>query len=78
METNQPRIDLKQQATVECENCKGIYFKEVTLLKRVPGLMLGKSEDTLVPFPTYKCDSCGHVNSDFALFDEKNNTNLIN
>jgi predicted nucleic acid-binding Zn ribbon protein len=39
--------------------------------------MTGSKEDTLVPFPTYRCDDCGHVNLDFALFDEDNKTNLI-
>ncbi len=51
--------------------------KEVTLIKKVPALMTGSKEDTLVPFPTYRCDDCGHVNPDFALFDEDNKTNLI-
>ncbi len=77
MELNQPRIDLKKQPTVVCEKCKGMYFKEVVLIKKVPALMTGSKEDTLVPFPTYKCDDCGHVNSEFALFDEENKTNLI-
>ena len=30
-----PRIDLKQQPTVTCEDCGGKYFKEVVLLKKV-------------------------------------------
>ena len=30
--------------------------------------MTGSSEDTLVPFPTYKCSDCGHVNVEFELF----------
>ena len=29
-----PRIDLKQQPTVTCEDCGSKYFKEVVLLKR--------------------------------------------
>jgi uncharacterized Zn finger protein len=65
-----PKIDLKQQETVECEKCKSIYFKEIVLIKKVPKLLTGSSEDTLVPFPTYMCDSCGHVNKDFELFNK--------
>ena len=60
-----PKIDLKKQPTVECENCKSIFFKEVTLIKKVSKLLTGSSEDTLVPFPTYMCNECGHVNEDF-------------
>jgi uncharacterized Zn finger protein len=63
-----PKIDLKQQQTVECEKCKSKYFKEVVLIKKVPKLLTGSGEDTLVPFPTYRCDDCGHVNTDFELF----------
>jgi uncharacterized Zn finger protein len=63
-----PKIDLKQQQTVECEKCKSKYFKEVVLIKKVPKLLTGSGEDTLVPFPTYRCDDCGHVNTEFELF----------
>ena len=64
-----PRIDLKQQPTIICEDCGGKYFKEVVLLKKVPKLLTGSSEDTIVPFPTYMCNACGFVNEDFILFD---------
>jgi uncharacterized Zn finger protein len=64
-----PKIDLKEQETVKCEICDGIFFKEVVIIKKVPKLLTGSSNDTLVPFPTYRCDDCGHVNNDFRLFD---------
>ena len=63
-----PKIDLKQQPTVVCEKCESKYFKEVVIIKKVSKIMTGSSEDTLVPFPTYMCNNCGHVNSDFELF----------
>jgi predicted nucleic acid-binding Zn ribbon protein len=63
-----PKIDLKQQPTVECEECKSKYFKEVTLIKKVSKLLTGSGEDTIVPFPTYMCEKCGHVNKEFELF----------
>jgi predicted nucleic acid-binding Zn ribbon protein len=72
-----PTIDLKKQPTVVCEKCNGITFKEVTLIKKVPKLLLGSKEDTIVPFPTYKCDDCGHMNEEFRLFDDNNKTNLV-
>lgn len=64
-----PRIDLKQQPTVTCEDCGSKYFKEVVLLKKVPKLLTGSQEDTIVPFPTYMCNSCNFVNEDFILFE---------
>lgn len=70
MEDLLPKIDLKEQPTEVCENCGSKYFKEVTLIKRVSKLYTGSSEDTLVPFPTYMCDKCGHVNKDFEIFEK--------
>lgn len=64
-----PRIDLRQQQTIQCEKCEGVFFKEVTMLKKVPKLLTGSPEDTIVPFPTYMCNDCGYVNEDFKLFD---------
>jgi len=63
-----PKIDLRQQPTIICEECKSKFFKEVTMLKKVPKLLTGSAEDTIVPFPTYMCNDCGHVNEDFELF----------
>ena len=65
-----PKIDLKQQPTVECEKCTSKYFKEVVLIKKVPKLLTGNFEDVIVPFPTYRCDDCGYVNQEFELFDK--------
>ena len=65
-----PKIDLKKQPTVECSECNCIYFNEVVMIKKVKKLLTGSSEDTIVPFPTYRCDDCGHVNEDFKLFDK--------
>ena len=65
-----PKIDLRQQETIKCEKCDSIYFKEVTMLKKVPKLLTGSHEDTIVPFPTYMCSDCGNVNKDLQLFDK--------
>ena len=67
-EKNLPKIDLREQPTIVCESCGSMYFKEIVLIKKVSKLYTGSLEDTLVPFPTYRCDDCGHVNSEFELF----------
>lgn len=64
-----PKINLRDQPTVECGKCQSKYFKEVVILKKVPKLLTGSAEDTIVPFPTYMCNECGNVNKDFELFD---------
>lgn len=71
MELQQPKINLKECPTIKCDSCDGIYFREVIYLKRVPKLMTGSPEDTTVPFPIYKCESCGHVNKGFNPFEEE-------
>jgi len=63
-----PKIDLRAQTTIKCEKCESKFFKEVTMIKKVPKLLTGSHEDTIVPFPTYMCNECGHVNYDFELF----------
>jgi uncharacterized Zn finger protein len=63
-----PKIDLRQQPTIKCEKCDSKFFKEVVMLKKVSKILTGSGEDTLVPFPTYMCNDCGHVNTEFELF----------
>ena len=65
-----PKINLKDQPTVECEKCKSKFFKEVVMLKKVSKILTGSPEDTIVPFPTYMCNECCNVNKDFKLFDK--------
>ena len=47
-----PKIDLIIQPTIICEECGSKFFKEVSMLKKVPKLLTGSHEDTIVPFPT--------------------------
>jgi DNA-directed RNA polymerase subunit RPC12/RpoP len=65
-----PKIDLREQPTIKCELCGSVFFKEVTILKRVSKLLTGSQEDTIVPFPTYMCETCHNVNDEFKLFKD--------
>ena len=64
-----PKIDLRIQPTIISEECGSKFFKEVSMLKKVPKLLTGSHEDTIVPFPTYMCNSCGFVNEEFLIFE---------
>lgn len=66
----QPKIDLRKQPTIECDECKSIYFKEIVMIKKVNKLLTGTPDHTVVPFPSYRCDDCGHVNEEFKIFDK--------
>lgn len=69
----QMKVNLREQPTVKCEECGGVLFEEVTLIKKVSKLITGSTDDTLVPFPTYRCAECKHMNEDFKLFDDTSN-----
>jgi uncharacterized Zn finger protein len=62
-------INLKEQPTVKCEQCQSVFFNEVTMIKKVYKLITGSPQDTIVPFPTYRCAECGHINDDFKIFE---------
>jgi predicted nucleic acid-binding Zn ribbon protein len=63
------QLDLREQPSVVCEECGSEFFREVTMIKKVSKLYTGSSQDTIVPFPTYCCDKCGHVNEEFKVFE---------
>ena len=65
-----PKIELSQMDAIQCEKCGSKLFTEVSMLKKVPALMTGASQDTIVPFPTYTCKDCGHVNDELNPFFE--------
>ena len=71
-----PKINLRDCETIKCEKCESIYFKEVIYIKKVSKLLTGSPEDTTVPFPIYKCDSCGHINKGFNPFEDSEETKL--
>jgi uncharacterized Zn finger protein len=77
MDIDKPKINLRDQPTISCESCGHKYFREVIYIKKVSKILTGSPEDTTVPFPIYKCDSCGHINSGFNPFEEDENKQII-
>jgi predicted nucleic acid-binding Zn ribbon protein len=63
----QVKINVTDSPNVECEDCKNIFFDKVTIIKKISKLLVGTSEDQLVPMETYKCSECGHINEDFKI-----------
>jgi uncharacterized Zn finger protein len=70
LDLGKPKIDLRSQPTITCDSCGSMFFKEVTIIKRVSKLLTATPKDTDVPFPTYMCNKCGFVNEEFQLFDK--------
>ena len=65
-----PKIELSKMDPIACEKCECKLFEEVSMLKKIPALMTGSPQDTIVPFPTYACKDCGHVNQELDPFFE--------
>lgn len=63
----QVKINMADQPNVVCEECEGIYFDKITVIKKISKIMVGTSEDQLVPMETYKCAECGYINKDFIV-----------
>lgn len=63
----QVKVNVADQPNVECENCKNIFFDKVTVIKKISKLLVGTTDDQLVPMETYKCTKCGNINEDFKL-----------
>jgi hypothetical protein len=70
MEIPKMKIDLREQPTVKCAKCESLWFEEVTMIKKVSKLLTGGTEDTIVPFPTYRCADCKHMNEEFNVFTQ--------
>ena len=70
LDIGKPKIDLREQPTITCEKCGGIFFREVTILKRVSRLLTGTPQDTDVPFLINQYNPSGHVNKDQNPFTE--------
>lgn len=62
-------INLRPQDAedVVCEKCGCRYFREVYAFKRIKGLLIGKSEDEIIPINTFACSECGHINKGFEI-----------
>jgi len=48
-----------------CEECGGMYFRQVMAINKVSKLLTGSDKDTMVPVPVFRCDDCGAIPKDF-------------
>jgi hypothetical protein len=74
---NQPqmRVNLAEHGKpVKCEKCENETFQDVVYLFKISKLVTGSDQDTLVPMPSFKCTSCGHINEEFAPKRDKKDT----
>lgn len=67
MNDSKIHIDVREHPTVECEECKSIFFEEVTIIKKISKFVTGSSNDEYAPIKTYACKNCGHINEEFDI-----------
>ena len=64
-------IDLTHAKNITCEKCEGVGFRQTMMLKKLSALMSPSGQEAIVPVGVFACDSCGHVNKEFAEADIK-------
>ena len=64
-------IDLTHAKDIECEKCQGVGFRQTMMLKKLSPLISPTGQEAIIPVGVFSCDSCGHVNKEFAEADIK-------
>lgn len=46
-----------------CDKCGSITFKQLSVIKKIPGVVVGQADKKIIPFPipVYVCDKCGEI-----------------
>lgn len=57
-------VDLSKIKNVKC-TCGNTFFEQAYIIKRIPGLMVGSTQDVMSPVEIYRCDKCKEVLPDF-------------
>jgi hypothetical protein len=56
----QINVDVTKLSDLKCK-CGSVTFTPVTFLKRLPGLMVGQTQDQALPVPAYQCTYCHDI-----------------
>ena len=64
-------IDFTHAKTLECEKCENKGFRQTMMLKKLSPLISPTGQEAIIPVGVFACDSCGHVNKEFAEADIK-------
>jgi hypothetical protein len=50
---------LPSSEPIICKNCSNGTFEQVSILRRISSLALGRTSPTIAPIPVFVCNSCG-------------------
>ena len=59
-------IDLTHAKTLECEKCQNKGFRQTLMLQNLSPLMSPSGQEAIIPVGVFACESCNHVNAEFA------------
>jgi hypothetical protein len=66
-----PQQLIAQSVPEECENCGGEFFTQAFMFRRVSKILVGGTQDQLLPIPVFKCMDCGSPIMDMVPKDEE-------
>ena len=49
---------MAQSKEENCKSCGSGFFQEVLMFRRLSRLFTGAPQDSLIPFPVYRCADC--------------------
>lgn len=70
LSTMDPHMLLKNSKPEVCANCDGNFFKQTFMFRRVSKILVGATQDQLVPIPVFRCDDCGSPIGDMVPDDD--------
>ena len=59
-------VDLTHAKDIVCEKCQGRGFRQTMMLKRLSALVSPTGQEAIIPVAAFACDTCGHINKEFA------------
>mgnify|MGYP001161478668 FL=1 len=62
----QMNVDISQTTEMKCEKCGNNTFKQTMMLRKLSAIVSPNGQETIIPVGVFACESCNHVNEEFA------------
>ena len=62
----QMNVDISQTTEMKCEKCGNNTFKQTMMLRKMSAIVSPNGQETIIPVGVFACESCNHVNKEFA------------
>ena len=59
-------VDISQTSEMKCDKCENNTFKQTMMLRKMSAIVSPDGQETIIPVGVFACESCGHVNEEFA------------